>query len=131
MDIKDGFVNKKVTIDTQDHLEEKIEGHMSMMSKLTTQDDNPVKPFKPKIYQSKRRGQTRKTYNRCHYGQRNYQNRYRPNSGDRRISFSSRIQYGQNTEIDQGMIKTIGMILEEKILEGISEQIRIIEHRIT
>ena len=33
----------------------------------------------------------RNFYDRC-----NYQNRYRSNSGDERIQFSSRIQYGQN-----------------------------------
>ena len=53
-----------------------------MMSKLTAHDDDPVKPFKPKIYQSKRRGQTKKIYDRHDYGQRNYQNRYRSNSGE-------------------------------------------------
>ena len=33
---------------------------------------------------------------KCNYNQRNYQNKYRSNSRDRRIQFSSRIQYGQN-----------------------------------
>ena len=37
----------------------------------------------------------RNFYN-CNFGQRKYQNRYWSNSGDRRISFSGRIQYGQN-----------------------------------
>ena len=63
---------------------------MSMMSKLTAHDDDPVIPFKPKIYQSKRKGQIRNIYDRCNYGQRNYQNRYRSNSGDRRIKFNGR-----------------------------------------
>ena len=66
-----------------------------MMSKLTAQDDDPVKQFKPKIYQSKRTGQTTNIYDRHNYCQRNYQNRYRKNSGDRRIEFSGRIQYGK------------------------------------
>ena len=68
---------------------------MSMMSKLTAQEDDQNKQFKPKIYQSKRREQMRNFYDQ-NYSQRNHQNRYRSNSGDRRIPFSGRIQYGQN-----------------------------------
>ena len=56
MNIRDGYVSKKVTFDTQDGLEEKIERFTSMMSKLTTLDDRQNKQFKPKIYQGKRRG---------------------------------------------------------------------------
>ena len=33
---------------------------------------------------------------RNYYDQGNYQNRYRSNSGDRRMSFRCRVQYGQN-----------------------------------
>ena len=67
-----------------------------MMIKLTAQEDNQNKQFQPKIYQSKQRGQTRNFYDQNNYDQRNCQNRYRLNSGDRRISFNGRIQYGQN-----------------------------------
>ena len=56
MNIKDGNISKKVT-DTQDSLDENIDRLVSMMSKLTAQDDDQIKQFKPKIYQSKRRGQ--------------------------------------------------------------------------
>ena len=52
-----------------------------MMSKLTAQDDDQTKQFKPKIYQRKRRGQAGNFYD-LSYGQRNYINRYRSNSGD-------------------------------------------------
>ena len=38
-----------------------------MISKLTAQDDNQVKQFKPKIYQCKRRGQTRNFYDQRKY----------------------------------------------------------------
>ena len=41
------------------------------------------------------RGQTRNCYD-LNYDQRSYQNRNRSNSEDRRISFSGRIEYGQN-----------------------------------
>ena len=63
-------------MDTQGSLDEKIDRLTSMMSKLTAQDDNQSKQFKPMIYQNKRRGQMRHFYDQ-NYGQRNYQNRYR------------------------------------------------------
>ena len=54
MNIKDGYVSKRVTLQTQDHLEGKIGRLTSIMSKLTTEDDNQNKQFKHKIYQGKR-----------------------------------------------------------------------------
>ena len=95
MNIKDGYVSKNIIFDTQDSLDEKLDRVTSMMSKLRTQDDDQKKQFKRKIYQSKRRRKTRNFYDQ-NYGQRNYQNRYRSNSGDKRISFSGRIKYGWN-----------------------------------
>ena len=77
MSMKDSYANKKVTFDTQDGLEEKIDRLTTMVTKLTTQDDGQDKQFKPKIYQGKRRGQMRNFYNRHNYDQRNYQNRFR------------------------------------------------------
>ena len=90
MNIKDGNNSKKVTFNTQDSLEEKTDKLTSMMSKLMAQDDGQNMQFKPKIYQSKRGGQTSNFYVQ-NYDQRSYQNRNRSNSGDRRISFSARI----------------------------------------
>ena len=58
MNIKDRYVNKKVTFNTQDGLEGKVDRLTSMMIKLTSQDDDQIKQFKPEIYQIKRRGQT-------------------------------------------------------------------------
>ena len=40
MNIKDGFVWKNVTFDSQNSLDEKIDKLTSMMSKLTAQDDD-------------------------------------------------------------------------------------------
>ena len=68
----------------QDRSDDEIDKLTSMMTKLTAQ-------FKPKIYQGKRRGQTRN-----YYDQGNCQNRCRSNSGDRRVSVRGRAQYGQN-----------------------------------
>ena len=82
MNIKDSYVYKRVTFDTKDGLEEEIDRLTTMMSKLTSQDDEQNKQFKPKIYQGKRRGQMRKSYDKNNYDQRNYQNRYRSDSRD-------------------------------------------------
>ena len=69
--IKDGYISKKVTFDTQDSLKEKIDKLMSTMHKLTTKEDDQTKQLKPKIYQSKKERQIRHFYNK-NYGQRNY-----------------------------------------------------------
>ena len=63
-----------------------------MMNKLTAQDDNQNKQFKPKIYPGRQRGQSRNSYP----DHTNYQNRYWSNSGDRQTSFRARGEYGQN-----------------------------------
>ena len=87
MSMKDSYTNNKnVTFHTQNGIEEKIDRLTMMMSKLTTKEEGLNKYFKPKLYQSKRRGQNRNIYDR-----HNYQNRYRSESGNRRISFSGRI----------------------------------------
>ena len=81
LNIRDGYNSKKViTFDTQDKLDGKIDTLTSMMSKQTAQSNNQNKQFKPKIYQGKRSGQTRN-----YYDQGNCQNRYRSNSGERRM----------------------------------------------
>ena len=49
MNIKDGYISKKFTFDTQDSLEERLDRLTSMMKKLTIQDDDQIKQFKPKI----------------------------------------------------------------------------------
>ena len=53
MNIKDWYISKKVTFDTQDSLDGKIDRLTSMMRKLTAKDDNWNKQFKPRIHQSK------------------------------------------------------------------------------
>ena len=90
MSMKDSYVNKKVTFDTQTSLEEKIDRLTTMKSILTMQDDGQNKQFKPKINQGKRRGQIRNFYDQCKYDQRNFQNRFRSDRRDRRISFGGR-----------------------------------------
>ena len=71
-----------------------------MMDKMTTRDNGTNRKFKPQIYQSKRRGQSKNFYDTCNYDRGNFQNRYRSNRGDRRIQFSGQIRgrprYEQN-----------------------------------
>ena len=92
MDIGDGYNSKKVvSFHMQDRLDDKIDKLTLMMSKFTAQGNNQNKQFKPKIYQGKMRAQTRN-----YYDQGNYHNRYRSDSGDRRMSFRDRGQYAKN-----------------------------------
>ena len=85
-----------------------------MTSKIAVKDDGTNKQFKPQIYQSKRREQTRNFYDKCNYDQRNYQNRYRSN-------LVVELSMDKIIELDQGMNKTIGMNIGEKILEATQE----------
>ena len=72
------------------------------MCKVAARNNGNNRQFKHKIYQSRRRGQSRNFYDSHNYDRGNYQNRYRSNSRDRRIQFS-----GQS-RVDQGMNKIIG-----------------------
>ena len=76
MSIRDGH-NRKVSFDTKEELGDKIDKLAVMIGKLATRDSRRGRQFKPQIYQNRGRGQKR------NYNQRNYQNRYRSNSGDR------------------------------------------------
>ena len=55
MNIRDNY-NKKVTFDTQDELEDKIDKLTVMMGKLVARDNGTNEQLKPQIYQSRRRG---------------------------------------------------------------------------
>ena len=57
MSIKDSY-NKKVTFNTQDRLEDKIDQLTVMMGKLAARDNGMNRQFKPQMYHSKRRGQS-------------------------------------------------------------------------
>ena len=75
MNIRDGF-NRRVTFDTADSMEQKIDKLMVMMGKLVTADRGQNKPFKLRVYQTNRgRGQVR-----CNFDQRRYQGRFRSNT---------------------------------------------------
>ena len=76
MSIRDGH-NRKVSFDAKEELGDKIEKLVVMIGKLATRESGTSRQVKPQIYQNRGRGQNR------NYNQRNYQNRYRSNSGDR------------------------------------------------
>ena len=56
MSVKDSY-NKRVAFDRPDVLDDKIDKLTAMMGKLAARDSEVNKPFKPQIYQSKRRRQ--------------------------------------------------------------------------
>ena len=91
-----------------------------MIGKQAARDSALGRQFKPQIYQGKREGQNRGSYDRCGYDQQGYQKRYRSDSGDRR-------QYSSidKIEVDQGMNK----IIEEEILEVLQECIKILKDK--
>ena len=62
MSVRDGQI-KRVTFDTADILERKIDRLTVMMGKLVTEDEGHPKPFRPQVYQSNRgRNQSRGNY---------------------------------------------------------------------
>ena len=63
MIIKDSC-SKNVTFDTWDKLEDKIDRLTVMMGRLAARDNGSIRQFKPQIFQNKRRGQSKKFYDR-------------------------------------------------------------------
>ena len=120
MNIKDEYTSKKATFDTQNSLDEKIDRPTSLMSKLTAEDDDQIKQFKPKIYQSK--GEDRQEISTIAAMVREIT----------KIDIGQIVETGEYCsvaeynmdriiETDQGITRTIEVILEEEILEGISD----------
>ena len=68
MSIKDNH-SRRVTFDTGDELGGKIDILTVMIGKLAAMDSGSGRQLKPQIYQSKRRGQNRGSYDRCSYDQ--------------------------------------------------------------
>ena len=58
-----------VSFDIREELGDKIDKLMVMIGKQAARDSGSGQQFKPQIYQSKRRGQNRGSYNRCSYDQ--------------------------------------------------------------
>ena len=77
MSIRDGH-NRKVSFHTKEELGDKIDKLAVIIGKLATRDSETGRHFIPQISQNRGRGQN------GNYNQRNYQNRYRLDRGDRR-----------------------------------------------
>ena len=71
MSIKDNH-NRRVTFDTGDELGDKIDILTVIIGKLVARDSRSGKQLKPQIYQGKRRGQNRGSYDRHGYDQQGY-----------------------------------------------------------
>ena len=72
MGMKDNY-SRRVTFDTREELEEKIDKLAVLIGKLAARDSGSSRQFKPQICQSKRRGQYRGNYDRHNYDQQDYQ----------------------------------------------------------
>ena len=68
MSINDNH-SRRVSFDTREELGDKIDKLMVMIGKLAARDSRSGRQFKPQIYQGKRRGQNRGSYDRCIYDQ--------------------------------------------------------------
>ena len=73
--------SKRVSFNTADDLEQKIDRLTVMMGKLVTEDEGHPKPFKPQVYQSNR------GRNQC---RGNYQGRFRNNNAYRGYPIQSK-----------------------------------------
>ena len=88
--------SKRVSFNTPDNLEQKIDRLTVMMGKLVTEDEGHPKPFKPQVYQSNRgRNQSRGNYhsrfrNNTYRGCPSYNQNFR---GRNRGNFSNRENY--------------------------------------
>ena len=119
MSVRDSY-NKRVTFNTQDGLENKTDKLTAMMSKFAARDSELNRPFKPQVYQSRQRGQSRNFYDSHNHDRGNYQNGYTSNNGDRRIQFNRQGRGRPRYE----------HIIEEETSEAIQGRIRISEDRI-
>ena len=99
MNIRDNL-NKRVTFDMTDGIEQKLDKLTAMMDKLVTEDEEQSKQFKPQVYQSNRgRGQNRGNYQGRFRSDNAYRGCSRYNQdfrGRKRYSSNNRGSYGYN-----------------------------------
>ena len=100
MSVRDRL-NKRVTFNAMDDLEQKIDRLTVMMGKLVTEDEGHPKPFKPQVYQPNRgRNQNRGNYwgrfrnNNAYKGHPTYNQNFKDRA---RGNFNNRGSYGDNT----------------------------------
>ena len=104
MSVRDGL-NKRVTFNTMDDLEQKIDRLTVMMGKLVTEDEGQPKPFKPQVYQpnigrNQKRGnyQGRFRNNNAYMDHPTYNQNFR---GKARGNFNNRGSYRYNMQGNQ------------------------------
>ena len=68
MSIKDNH-SRMVTFDTGDDLGDKIDKLTVILGKLAARDSRSGRQFKPQVYQGKKGGQNRGSYDKCGYDQ--------------------------------------------------------------
>ena len=113
MSIRDGI---KVSFNSRDEIGDKIDKLTVMLGKLAAKDDNNKRPFKPQIYQGRRRGQNRG------YNQSNYQSGNRLGK-DQVVEIEDSLDEVMRdtdfSKITEGTIfkKVLGDI-EDKVVEG-------------
>ena len=99
-----------VSLDTHNRLDDKLDKITSMMVNLHGSSQN--RPFKPKVYQGKRREQDRN-----HYNQDRYQGRYRSNHRVGECHIEVELSMDKIIEEGHSMIKITEVNLGEEILE--------------
>ena len=55
-------LGKKVSLNAQDSIKEKLVNLMSMMNKMSIKQEEGKKPFKPQVYPKRGRGQKRQNF---------------------------------------------------------------------
>ena len=97
--------NRKVSFDTKEEVGDKKDKLAVMIGKLVTKDFGVGRQFKSQIHQGKGRGQNRGNYDRHNYDQQSYQNKYRPDSGDRRQYRQDRGKPGYEQNYRRGNLR--------------------------
>ena len=95
---------KKVSINAQHSIGEKIDNLTSMMYKMSIQQEEGKKPFKPQVYPKRGRGQRRQNFSRNRNNDRQRQN-FRQNQNRCRDSNrrgNYRQNFGRNNSRDRG-----------------------------
>ena len=119
MSVKEIY-SKWVTFDTQDRLEGKIDKLKAMMDKLAAKDSEVNRPFKPQMYQSKRRGQGGMFMIHIIMTEETIK------IGTYQMVETGEFSLTDKVEVGLGMIRTIG----QKILEAVQSYIKFLEERI-
>ena len=104
---------KKVSINPQDSIGEKLENFISMMYKMSIQQEEGRKPFKPQVYSKRGRGQRRQNFGNRDRSRNNWsrnndrqrqnfkQNQNRCGNGNRRGNYRQNIGRSNSRDRDR------------------------------